>query len=198
MIRIRLYASPVGPGDLWLPGGLLIGLLLVGAALSSRPPAAAQAGAEASFFPRGNGRHFYLTLAGYAPVDAPGACTAGYRMAALWEILDVTGLDYDYDHPGALTHSDSGFGPPANQPGWVRTGGSSSSVNTPGIANCASWSAASPRDYGSLVRLARAWESPSGDIFAWETAASPCSNSAPVWCVGDFYEIALPLVFNSN
>lgn len=197
MIRLRLHFSPqqrVG----FLLTVFLVGLLLVGAILVARPHSEVKAGLEASFFPRGRGNHFYVTNANHAADEARTACTAGYHMASLWEILDVSNLYYDYDHPEARLQTDSGFGPPAYWFGWVRTGWDSSGANNVGTANCEAWSAAAPGNYGSVVRLARTWETDSGDIFSWDASTLQCTVEAPVWCVGDFQEVLLPLVMNSN
>lgn len=197
MMRLRLHFSTLRGGFVLL-AVFLAGLLLAGAALVSRPPLEAKANPQAGFFPRGQGVHFYITGANYAADEAPAACTAGYHMASLWEILDVTGLAYDRDHPEAHTQSDSGSGPPSYWYGWVRTGWDSSGANTAGMANCEAWSVVGSGGYGSIVRLARSWESNSKDLFSWDASTLQCSNSAPVWCVGEFHEVLLPLVTKSN
>ena len=133
----------------------------------------------------GGGHHFYLTSNIYIPSNALSACASGYHMASLWEILDVSNLTYDYDHPAAYTQADSGYGPPAFWNGWVRTGYLSSGVDTAGTGNCLNWSDATTNNYGVSVRLTNAWETAPGDIFTWDTTSYDCFHSGPVWCVGN-------------
>jgi hypothetical protein len=103
-------------------------------------------------------RHFYLTSANYSTNQALTACAAGYHMASLWEILNVSKLVYDYDHLSAKKLDDSGWGPPSGWNGWVRTGYISSGDNIAGNGNCRNWSSVSSGDYGVSVRLSRYWE----------------------------------------
>lgn len=66
-------------------------------------------------------RRFYVTQDAFRGEHALNACTAGFHMASLWEIFDVTTLKYDTQLGRTLP--DSGEGPPAGQRGWIRTGG---------------------------------------------------------------------------
>ncbi|HHO47724.1 MAG TPA: hypothetical protein ENN06_04615 [Desulfobacteraceae bacterium] len=68
----------------------------------------------------GGRKIFYLTAANYHTNEALTACGAGYHMASLWEILNVTNLVYEYDNPAAYTKADSGYGPPSN---WCPSSG---------------------------------------------------------------------------
>ena len=116
-------------------------------------------------------------------------------MASLWEILDVTNLTYDYDHPAAFNKADSRYGPPSLWYGWARTGGFSGGANIAGQGNCNVWSSSSVTDYGVAVRLTNTWESPPNEIANWWDATSfSCNTLAPVWCVGEFYNVNLPLI----
>jgi hypothetical protein len=130
-------------------------------------------------------KHFYLTDLSYYADQALTACSAGYHMASLWEILDVSNLTYDYDHPAAHIKADSGFGPPSNWYGWVRTGYSSSSSGTTGTGNCNNWTSRLNTVYGVAVRLSNAWEAAPGDISTWDATPFSCVVTSPVWCVGD-------------
>lgn len=65
-------------------------------------------------------RRFYVTQDAFRGEHALNACTAGFHMASLWEIFDVTTLKYDTQLGRTLP--DSGEGPPAGQRGWIRTG----------------------------------------------------------------------------
>ena len=153
-----------------------------------------QVGITSTFLPGGSGRHFYLTNSSYAQNTALTACSSGYHMASLWEILDVTNLVYDYNHPAATTKADSGFGPPSYWYGWVRTGYTSSGSSTTGTGNCQDWSSASGSDYGVAVRLSNTWETAPGDISTWDATSFSCSSAGPVWCVGDFSSLLIPLI----
>jgi hypothetical protein len=148
------------------------------------------------------GRYFYLTDQSYSPNQALTACSAGYHMASLWEILDVSSLIYDFGHPAAHTKADSGYGPPSNWHGWVRTGYDSSGSSTTGSGNCLSWTSNDPAQYGVSVRLSINWETAPGDIFAWDANSFPCNFTGPVWCVGDFktfyWPIFMPAIQNQN
>ena len=140
-----------------------------------------------------------MTDANYFTDQALTACASGYHMASLWEILDVSNLTYDYDHPAAHTKTDSGFGPPSFWHGWVRTGQSSSGSSTTGSGNCLNWSTRSGSSNGVSVRLSRTWETAPGDIFTWDANTFACSIPGPVWCVGDFSSgVYLPLMLKGS
>jgi len=130
-------------------------------------------------------KHFYVTSTAYYPDQALTACSAGYHMASLWEILDVSNLTYDYNHPAARIKSDSGFGPPSFWNGWVRTGYDSSGSSTTGTGNCKNWSSKLITDYGVAVKLSSSWEVAPGDISTWDATSFTCNFMGPVWCVGD-------------
>ena len=146
------------------------------------------------YLPPSAGRHFYLTSTIYYTDQALTACSAGYHMASLWEILDVSNLTYDFNHPAAKIKSDSGFGPPSNWYGWVRTGYDSSSSATTGTGNCNNWTSRLDTAYGVSVRLSNSWEVAPGDIYTWDTTSFPCNYTGPVWCAGDFHQVYLPLI----
>jgi len=142
-------------------------------------------------------RSFYLTDNNYPADEALSVCTDGYHMASLWELLDVSGLAYAYDHPDAHTKSDSGQGPPSHWYGRVRTGWSSSGADAAGIGNCRSWTSTESGDRGAIARLTYDWTAAGTAVGPWETDAFTCGSVAPVWCVQDvdqIRQIFLPLV----
>lgn len=155
---------------------------------------ASQSEIISSYWPPSAGRHFYLTKGYFYPDQALTACSTGYHMASLWEILDVSNLTYDYGHPAAYVRDDSGFGPPSGWYGWVRTGYASSSSSTTGTGNCDSWTSRLNTAYGVSVRLSHTWETAPGDISTWDATSFTCNLIGPVWCIGDFYQIYLPLI----
>lgn len=193
MFRIKLSIAY----DRRLRIGLIIGIFLSLLAFDSSilfdPPTRVQASPDATFIPIGGGRHFYLTEANHAIDEVLTACASGYHMASLWEILDVSNLTYDYDHPAAHTKADSGHGPPSYWYGWVRTGFFSSGSTTAGTGNCQNWSDTTAANSGVSVRLSRTWESAPGDISTWDATSFTCNFSGPVWCVGDFNVSYLPV-----
>ncbi|MHB8788977.1 MAG: hypothetical protein ACYDBT_03765 [Desulfobulbaceae bacterium] len=148
------------------------------------------------------GRYFYLTDQSYSPNQGLTACSAGYHMASLWEILDVSSLIYDYGNPAAHTRADSGYGPPSNWYGWVRTGYDSSGSSTTGRGNCLNWTSNDAANYGVSVRLSSSWETAPGDIFTWDATSFTCNLVGPVWCVGDFekfyWPMFMPAIQNQN
>ena len=149
------------------------------AALLVRGPAPASASGEQLSAATDAMRRFYLAGPQVA-TSAPDGCATGYHFASLWEILDTSNLVYDtaLGVPGP----DGGSGPPTTWPGWVRTGYTSSSVNTPGQGNCSAWQMTT--GFGTTVRLASDWAA-GGDMHAWDASTAPCVNPAHVWCVED-------------
>jgi hypothetical protein len=181
----------------WASGVLLICLILsLGLTGSVSASISTRSGTEATlaYMPHSSGRHVYLTNANYSSVQAPSACSSGYHMASLWEILDISNIIYDFKHPAAYTKSDSGHGPPSHWLGWIRTGYDSSSATIAGKGNCNTWTSVSPNDNGSMVRLSDLWITSPGDISTWMATVKPCDYVAPVWCVMDVYELYLPLI----
>jgi len=175
---------------------LLLVLLLLGS-IAPEDPVSAQTGTAAAFIPASGGRHVYLTKTNYATNQVRTACASGYHTASFWEIVDVSNLIYDYDHPAAYTQADSGYGPPSYWYGWVRTGYGSSSSSTTGTGNCNNWSSTSNSVYGVSVRLSRTWETAPGDIGPWDATSFTCNYTGPVWCVGDFCTVYLPAVLKN-
>ncbi len=135
----------------------------------------------------------YLTTLNYYPNTAKTACAPGYHMASLWELYDISNLTYDYANPLAYTKADSGSGPPSGWYGWVRTGYESLGSATAGTGNCLNWTSADPASYGVSVRLSTAWETAPGDIGPWDATSFTCSLVGPVWCVGEFHQVYLPV-----
>ena len=116
-------------------------------------------------------RHFYLTVDAVDGASALGACSAGYHMASVWEIFDVTELIYDGDV--GLSYPGMGSGPPL-EIGWARTGRQSSGSNVG--ANCSNHSTTA--GVGTTARLSL--EAPPWVYELWD-----CTIAWPVWCVQD-------------
>ena len=134
-------------------------------------------------------RKYYLTSANCSGADADGTddngagvCASGYHFASLWEILDISNLEYN--PLLGVTTQDSGKGPPSMTTGWVRTGFSSDSSGTAGRANCDDWD--SLDGSGSTIWLPENWiDTNAQKINVWNTEGYSCSNAFHVWCVED-------------
>jgi hypothetical protein len=66
-----------------------------------------------------------------------------------------------------------------------------------GTGNCLNWSSMSSGDYGVAVRLSGMWETAPGDIGPWDETSFSCNYTGPVWCVGDFYAVYLPMILKN-
>ncbi len=128
-------------------------------------------------------RRYYLTSSAVAANNALTACATGYHMASMWEIIDVSNLEYNSTL--GLTLTDSGSGPPSVYQGWVRTGYNTASSTTPGQGNCLAWTSTVATNYGTTVRLPPDWTVAAAQSAPWEADAEACNVSTRVWCVGD-------------
>jgi hypothetical protein len=196
MIRIR-FRFAYDRRVLVLLFSLCFSLLLAGSVVASDNPPRVQEEPTALLAADG-GRHFYLTDANFATDNALTACADGYHTASLWEILDVSNMVYDYDHPDAHVKDDSGRGPPSFWYGWVRTGQDASGSATAGSGNCNNWTSTSSANSTVAVRLSRTWETAPGDIGPWDATSFTCNFSGPVWCVGEFGgAVYLPIIMKN-
>jgi hypothetical protein len=200
MIHIRLRIQHD-----WRAAVLLVCLLLVlplGGSVSAKPDLTGLQrpvrSTLAAWTPDETGWHFYLTNTDYAANRVLTACTAGYHMASLWEMLDVSDLIYDYSHPAAYKKADSGYGPPSGWNGWVRTGWDSAGDNVAGTGNCNNWSSTGGTVHGTAVQLSPTWETAPGDISTWNAGSFGCSLTGPVWCVGYFHSVYVPMIVRKH
>ena len=161
---------------------LLTGVLLVYLGKVHEPAAASDL--QATYESPSGLRKFYLTDVEYYGNNTAGAsvCAEGYHFASLWEILDVSNLEYNQDL--GATNDDSGYGPPSSIGGWIRTGYSANNDGNPGKANCTNWST-TLRD-GTTAKLVPNWVVSSiQNIHVWDVENFPCSSDQYVWCVED-------------
>lgn len=129
-------------------------------------------------------RRFYLTQNAFIGTQALSACASGHHMASLWEILDLSNLEYDTSI--GFTRADSGFGPPSVAAGWVRTGASLLNEDTPGIASCLAYTTANANVFGTTVKLPEAFNSAAVTVISpWESSTPTCDHQIRVWCVQD-------------
>ncbi len=150
--------------------------------------AAAAAGSPVAPAPNaamGVGRRFLVTNVNANGDEPLAACPAGFHMASLYELHDVTTLIYASDHVSATVRGDQGAGSAAGWWGWVRTGGQSSGSNTAGVANCMVWTSGAEGTYGTLVQLDLAWTGAGSAISPWRSQTWACNGPAPVWCIED-------------
>lgn len=173
-----------------LTGVALRTLVLLATVLATSVQWAGQASANGIPAPAAQealGRRFYLTPdSAYNGATALTACDAGFHMASIWEIADVTNLVYDTSR--GYTGADSGLGPPSYVMGWVRTGYyEASGANTPGIGNCQLWTSSSASDYGSRAFLSADWlNDPRIDGTEWTYSMFTCNTTRRVWCVENY------------
>jgi hypothetical protein len=150
-------------------GGLLLMQTLIAPVAYAGPPA----------------RKFYLTQTSFDGAHALTACATGFHMASLWEIFNVSVVEYDTSL--GFTSADSGFGPPNIQNGWIRTGYISQAASTPGLGNCNAWTSSSSLGNGSAVHPEVNWSNTlANPIPPWRGSTFACNLSIPVWCVQDF------------
>lgn len=126
-------------------------------------------------------RQFYLTTTTVVGNAAITACAAGYHMASMWEIFEVSTLKYNTGI--GYTATDSGSGPPASIAGWIRTGVPSFTNTVPGNANCSSWTSNSAAHSGTRVNLQPQWASASEFTAPWDSTVQTCNATSRVWCV---------------
>lgn len=162
----------------------LVGVLLLASAIATLLPFVSR-GQSGNPLLRDTRRSFYLTPTFHAGNQTLTACAEGYHMASLWEVLDTSNVRYNGEL--GFTHADSGFGPPTNVTGWIRTGAVANAFDSPGFANCNAWTSSSSMDSGTAVALTIDWDSSNVTVISpWLTGAVNCnSTSLRVWCMQD-------------
>jgi len=155
----------------------------------SKPVEASSPQAPAAVSSSSGMRKFYLTASmtqGNGPAD-PGVCQPGYHFASIWEILDVSNLEYDDNPAYAYLRDDMGDGPPTGWHGWVRTGYNDSTDGPNGQINCDGWtSISSSVTYGATAKLPSDWSDAGNQILhVWETGGAGCNLYLNVWCIED-------------
>jgi hypothetical protein len=135
-------------------------------------------------------RRYYLTKESFRGGDenllaanGAGACTLGYHMASIWELLDPSALRYNPNL--GYGNDDSGMGPPSYTPGWIRTGNQmTNTAIIPGQANCGAWGGND--GYGTIVNMPSDWDDYNQqDIQFWDAAFRSCKKKTQAWCVSD-------------
>ena len=184
IIHINLDTLPVRLLLLGLLAALLTGL--VGSVAWAGEAASPTGGGRyAPLAQAVSGRQYYLTPSGsYDGSEATTACTEGYHMASLWELLDVSNLIYNTTLGFQHSSGDQGDGPPAHADGWVRTGTFASTSGGAGYANCNGYTSGVEAHQGTVAWLPPDWESPASTIGPWRVGAESC-DPARVWCVED-------------
>ena len=129
-------------------------------------------------------RRYYLTTTTANGAGADNQCADGFHFASLWEIFDTTQLEYDTSRGD--TDPDSGAGPPASAPGWVRTG--NVSYRTTGVVgsdNCFSWIDSAGTSSGTTVKPVVDWTAAATAASPWLAASADCDQLRRSWCVED-------------
>jgi hypothetical protein len=121
-------------------------------------------------------RAFYLTQTGHTGAQVLTACAAGFHMASLWEISDLS--DLRYETTLGLTTADAGSGPPANELGWIRTGRVAN-----GLTNCDAWTSSDLSDGATVVTLDASFSGT--DVGPWTALVQSCNLTNHVWCLED-------------
>ena len=139
-----------------------------------------------------SGRAFYLTTVEYASSEAPSACGPGFHFGHYFELLELSHLDYEYDHPQAATSDESGHSVTLES-GWIMTSGASTE-NSEGIGDCNGWTSGSSGARGTIATPDAIVESSttlSGRYGAttitktWVLDTQYCNQTEKVWCVQD-------------
>jgi len=146
------------------------------------------------YHPSWNVGSYYLTMDTYNGAEMLSACTNGYHVASMWEILDPSALVYDTSL--GYTQADSGQGPPSYQwaHGWIRAGNwAADGSPVAGVANCQAWTSNSPNAYGTFIDIRSDW-TVERDIGIWLAFAGACNIERRVWCVRPPLRVYLPIV----
>jgi hypothetical protein len=161
----------------------LVGVLVLVGTLATLMPLVSR-GQGGNPFDRDTRKSYYLTQTEHNGSQARSACASGYHMASLWEIFDTSNLKYNTVL--GVTQDDSGFGPPSNASGWIRTGAFATVSTTPGFGNCNAWISASFMDHGTVANLYPAWDSTDVKVITpWISGTTFCSATIEVWCMQD-------------
>jgi hypothetical protein len=126
-------------------------------------------------------QRFYLTKTTFDGGQALNACSEGYHMASMWEIHDVSHLEYDTIRGHDV--GDGGSGPPTGLFSWVRTGAPAANSGPIGGSNCNAWAPGMTDGSGTFARLEDTW---GFDVaHSWSSGGGSCGDARPVWCVED-------------
>ena len=133
---------------------------------------------------------YYLTRDPVNGDQAEDACSTGFHMANLFEILDTSNLQYATGLPDAFSDivsiDDQRAGPAVIDFGWVRTGYASTPDPTrdpyDGL-NCNNESKSTDAEWGTVARL---YDNVAASQMNSEwvgVCARPCDQAYQVWCV---------------
>jgi hypothetical protein len=163
----------------------LVGVLVLVGTLATLLPLVSRGQGNNPILEQVRPRKFYLTQTQHNGGQALSACTAGYHMASLWEIHDPSNLRYNTEL--GFMADDSGFGPPSELGGWIRTGFAASADNnsSAGKTNCNAWTSASDGDFGTAVRPSNSWSDAASAVTPWVAGQPSCNLNTRVWCVQD-------------
>ncbi len=133
---------------------------------------------------------YYLTKDQVSGGEATAACSPGFHMANLFEIVDTSNLKYATGHPQAfsdiINFDDQRDGPSVLDFGWVRAG--YASISDPSRdpyegLNCENGISGADGNWGTVARLFD-WATASQMNNEWQGVnARVCNQPYRVWCV---------------
>jgi len=129
-------------------------------------------------------RRFYLTPTLHTSDQVLGACDTGFHVAGLWEIFEVSELEYD-TRRGPFGPTSKEF--PGSQ-GWVRISiPFSPLLPNAGLSDCQGWTSTSSSERGTAVGFSGPvpLDADAQVSSPWAAVAFVCSALANVWCVED-------------
>lgn len=123
-------------------------------------------------------RRYYLTTFSLEGDHGADDCEGAFHMAAMFELLDLSNLEYDTTR--GITYADSGSGPPTVE-GWIRTGRNFfTSVACADGSN--PWTSS---DMGVMGTTASPLAVEGDGSPRWMTQLRFCDTPRPIWCVED-------------
>jgi hypothetical protein len=130
-------------------------------------------------------RRYYLTPNQLQGNHGANDCAFGFHMASIFELLDLSDLEYDRTRGYLL--NDIGSGPPEAQ-GWARpgtNGGATTSCST-GQINSPPWSSNSATSDGVVVTpIWGSFATSTDSTPRWRSQVMQCDDAFRVWCVED-------------
>jgi len=125
-------------------------------------------------------RRIYLTKEGHRGDTVLSACTTGFNVAAVSELIDLS--NYDYDTKLGLVFQ-PGTGAPNGTSAWVYA-----NPNSGNAINCEGFTSGSLDKQGVVVWLHPITSTDTPIVDLYSTGFRVCGNSIPVWCIEATHE----------
>jgi len=126
-------------------------------------------------------RRIYLTKEDHRGDTVLSACTTGFNVAAVSELIDLS--NYDYDTKLGLVYQ-PGTGAPNGTAGWVYANPDSGNA-----VNCEGFSSGSVDREGAVVWLRAITRSNTPIVDLFNSGFRFCGFAIPVWCVESTHEL---------